>query len=406
MSEKSLLNGFDVLNFHVEAPYFKALYNAPVPVIIAREDGQLLLINRIFKRATGLSSDEIPKIDDWVKHLRSDPDFCREVPFTGIFEPEKTLKPISLSMKTKNEGTLMWDLFFAPLGRLPNGQRMIIGIASDVTEKLNYQRYLEGAKNGLEKEVSKRTEALNTTIEALESEISERKRMGEALTQSQERLRTMSRRTLTVLEADRRTVSKELHDSIGASLAAIKFSLEEKEMKRSQNGGHLDDSLEQEIAYLLSTIKETKQISANLRPTTLDDLGLMATIKWYLRQFKRMYGTIHVDYTTDIEETDVPESMKIIIYRIIQEGLSNAEKHSEANSIRLQIKFINEKKAIALFIEDDGQGFDVEEVLSQKDPLGGYGLIAMRERCEIFGGSFIISSQVGKGTKIKAILPT
>ena len=405
MPRNDLIDGDDVLNFHIESPYFQALYNAPVPVLIAREDGQILLINRVFQSVTGLSPDEISTLDDWAKHLRNAPAPIHEEHFTEMFEPEKTLKPLSISLKTKSGKVRVWDLFNAPLGRMSDGQRMIISIASDVTEKVHHQRYLEVAKSRLEQEVSNRTKDLNQTIDALEREIAERERIAEALTRSQERLRHMSRRTLTVLEADRRTVSKELHDSIGASLAAIKFSLEEKEMKRSRQKGRLNDSLDQEVAYLLSTIKETKRISANLRPTTLDDLGLMATIKWYLRQFQRMYGKIHIDYTTEIEETDVPDAMKIIIYRIIQEGLSNAEKHSEADSIRLQIKFINDRKDVALLIKDDGRGFNVKEVMSQKDPLSGYGLIAMRERCEIFGGSFTITSQFGKGTKIRAVLP-
>ena len=152
---------------------------------------------------------------------------------------------------------------------------------SDVTGAVQHERHLKSAMNQLEEEISKRTKDLKATIKALENEIEERRRsMSNALILSRERLKRVSRRALDVLEADRRTISKELHDSIGASLAAIKFSLEEKEMQREQNSGRLDDSLEQEIAYLLATIKETKRISANLRPTTLDDLGLIATIQW------------------------------------------------------------------------------------------------------------------------------
>lgn len=274
-----------------------------------------------------------------------------------------------------------------------------------VTEKVDHERDLEAVMSRLEQEVSKRTRDLNTTIIALEHEVAERKRMSEALTRSRERLKRMSRHTLSLLEADRQTVSKELHDSIGASLAAIKFSLEDKEMKRTKNHGRLEASLEQEIAYLLATIKETKRISANLRPTTLDDLGLMATIQWYLRQFTRLYRNIHVDYTADITEEDVPEAMKIIIYRIVQEGLSNAEKHSEASSVRLHLGFCDGRRSISLFIKDAGRGFDVKAMLSGKDPLIGYGLTAMRERCEIFGGTFHIDSRIGRGTKINAILP-
>ena len=97
--------------------------------------------------------------------------------------------------------------------------------------------------------------------------------------------------------------------------------------------------------------------------------------------------------------------MKIIIYRIVQEGLSNAQKHSEAELVRLQMGFSDGNRSISLVIEDDGRGFDVEEILSEKDPLSGYGLTAMRERCEIYGGSFHIHSRIGQGTRINAILP-
>jgi PAS domain S-box-containing protein len=405
MSEKTKPDDCDVLNFRIDAPYFQALYHAPIPVLIAREDGRLLMANQAFQATTGFSHDDFTTLYAWAEHLQNDAGNENEYSFNGLFEPGKVLTPLRISLKTKSGQSLVWELFNAPLGRTSDGQRMVIIVASDITRTIDYERYLETAMNRLEEEVSKRTKALNATIDKLESEIAERKRMGDALSISRERLKNMSRHTLDVLEADRRTISKELHDSIGASLAAIKFSLEEKEMQREQNHGRLDESLDQEITHLLATIKETKRISANLRPTTLDDLGLLATIQWYLRQFQRLYGNIRVEYRTDIAEQDVPESMKIIIYRIVQEGLSNAQKHSEASSVRLQMGFSDGNRSISLLIEDDGRGFDVEEILSEKDPLSGYGLTAMRERCEIFGGSFHIESHLGRGTRINAILP-
>ena len=405
MPEKTQPDDCDVLNFRIDAPYFQALYHAPIPILIACDDGRLLMTNHTFQATTGFSHDDFPTVHAWVEHFLTDADNGNKYDFNGLFEPGKVLTPLRISFRNKKGQSLIWELFNAPLGRTSDGQRMDIIVASDITRTIDYERYLESAMNRLEEEVSKRTKDLNATINTLENEIAERKRMGDALSISRERLKNMSRRILDVLEADRRTVSKELHDSIGASLAAIKFSLEEKEMQREQNHGRLDESLDQEIAYLLATIKETKRISANLRPTTLDDLGLMATIQWYLRQFQRLYGNIRVEYQTDIAEKDVPEAMKIIIYRIIQEGLSNAEKHSEGSSIRLQMGFSDGNRSISLLVEDDGRGFDVEDVLSEKDPLSGYGLTAMRERCEIFGGSFHIESHLEQGTRINAILP-
>lgn len=402
--ENSQIEDLEILDFSFEAPYFQALYNAPVPVTIASEDGRLLLVNRAFQEVTGYTPEMIPTLDDWAD-LQEGPSDEVKRRFSDYFLLEKTLTPVQVSVKAQNGNSLVWEIFNAPLGKTADGHRMIISIASDLTDKINYQRHLEGVANHLEDEVCKRTQALNRTIEALQGEIEERKRISEALSLSRERLKNLSLRTLTILEADRRSISKELHDSLGASLAAIKFSLEDKEIKRSQTGGRLDESLEQEISYLLATIKETKRISANLRPTTLDDLGLMATINWYLRQFKRVYQDFTIEYTADITENDVLDEMKIIIYRIIQEGLTNAQKHSEADVVRLHMAFTENKQSISLSIEDNGRGFNVEETFSSKDPLSGYGLTAMRERCEIFGGSFHIDSEIGKGTQIRATLP-
>jgi signal transduction histidine kinase len=132
----------------------------------------------------------------------------------------------------------------------------------------------------------------------------------------------------------------------------------------------------------------------------------MATIEWYIRQFKQLYGNIQIDYTADMSETHIPEFMKIIIYRIIQEGLSNAEKHSEASTIHLDLRYEDKDGGhISLTIEDNGRGFELDPVLSNKDPLSGYGLTAMMERCEIVGGVFNITSKQKHGTKITAVLP-
>ncbi len=404
MNDKIPSEDSDSLKFHLEAPYFQALYNAPVPVAIAREDGRLLLINRAFQETTGYTPEMIPTIDAWAR-LQGGTDNAVHERFARFFELEETLSPIEVPVRTRSGQSLIWELYNAPLGRTSQGLRLIISIASDVTRKVDHQRHLEHLTSHLEREVRKRTQALNATIQALEQEVEERQSMSDALTLSRERLKNLSMRTLSILEADRRSISKELHDSLGASLAAIKFSLEDKELKRTRGDGRLEASLDQEIAYLTATIKETKRISAHLRPTTMDDLGLMATINWYLRQFQRIYGDIAVDYTAEISETDVPEEMKIILYRLIQEGISNAEKHSDATAIHLKLAFTDGGQSISLVIEDDGRGFDVEETLSRKDPLSGYGLTAMRERCEIFGGSFHIESAPGKGTRINAILP-
>jgi len=365
----------------------------------------MVMVNHAFQAATGFAHEDIPTVDALTHHVLTDAANGKQVDSIFLLQSGTTSPPLRLTAETSGGQQLIWDLSISPLGRTADGRRLFIMAAVDVTRVRQLQRHLDATTHRFKQEVLDKTTNLNIAINRLEEEIAHRKRTADALHRSRKRLKSTSKWTLNLLEADRRTVSKALHDDIGASLAAIKFSLEEKEMIRERNQGCLEQSLNQEIAHLLATIKEAKRISANLRPTTLDDLGLMATIECYLRQFHRLYGNIRVDYHTEITEEDVPEVMKIIIYRIIQECLTNTQKHSEAKSVRLQMGFSDGKRFISTLIEDDGRGFNVNEVFTDKDPLSGHGLIAMRERCEIFDGSFHITSHPGQGTRINAILP-
>jgi signal transduction histidine kinase len=216
-------------------------------------------------------------------------------------------------------------------------------------------------------------------------------------------LQEVSRRAVMAIEADRQTVSKEIHDSIGASLAAIKITLEELLYVKDHSADYHQHQLEKAAAYLVDTIKEAKRISANLRPTTLDDLGLLATIKWYLREFGRVHQQVRIETELGIAEADIPEALKINIYRVIQEAFNNIGKHS--GSTRASLKLTKSSNPILLIISDNGKGFDINEALSDKDPLSGYGLTAMKERCEIYGGHFQIETTIGNGTRLTASFP-
>ena len=198
-------------------------------------------------------------------------------------------------------------------------------------------------------------------------------------------------------------MAKELHDGIGANLSAIKFIVEEKQAQLEKSGLNLPISLKPIIAHLTDTIKETKSISARLRPSTLDDLGLNATISWYCREFSSYQDGIKIEYRIDVDEEKIPEDYKIVIYRIVQEAMNNAAKHADPSLIRIDTDFHNEH--IRLVVEDNGTGFNIQKADSSDDPLSGYGLQSMRERTEIIGGTFEIDSQPGLGTRVEVLLP-
>jgi signal transduction histidine kinase len=138
----------------------------------------------------------------------------------------------------------------------------------------------------------------------------------------------------------------------------------------------------------------------DLRPSVLDDLGILATISWFCREFKTTYPGISIETQVGVREDEVPDSLKTVIYRIMQEALNNITKHSGADLVHLSLRGTDEK--MELTIRDNGVGFDIEKNLSADRPRRGLGLTSMRERAELSGGSFAIESIKGKGTTITA----
>jgi signal transduction histidine kinase len=135
----------------------------------------------------------------------------------------------------------------------------------------------------------------------------------------------------------------------------------------------------------------------------LDDLGILATIEWYCREFQHIYSTIRIEKEITIKEHEIPAALKTLIYRIMQEALNNAAKHSQADLVRLRLKMTDGK--IELAIEDNGQGFDFDESVYDKNSMRGFGLGSMRERAELSGGSFSIDSVKEAGTTARVMWP-
>jgi PAS domain S-box-containing protein len=240
-------------------------------------------------------------------------------------------------------------------------------------------------------------------VATITKDISILKNLELELRDSQRRLKEFSRKSIEALEADRKAVSRELHDSIGGNLAAIKFTLESIVKKIAEKPDAATTSLEKTILHLAETIKECKRISANLRPEIIDDRGLLPTIDWHIRQFSQHYSGIKIIQQIDVDEREVPEPLKIVIYRVIQEALNNAAMHSKADTIYIRLK--KSGNYFEAEVEDNGRGFDFKEVSNCGDHSSGFGLKSMRERVEIIGGSFSVRSLLGTGTRIGIALP-
>jgi signal transduction histidine kinase len=175
----------------------------------------------------------------------------------------------------------------------------------------------------------------------------------------------------------------------------------ERKLDGIRKGNALSDNatLEEILDLIKKCMSDNKRIQHNLRPSVLDLLGLAPALRALCREFEAAYS-IKTNCILEIDGMEVSEALKIIIYRISQEALTNAAKHSGAEKVCLSLT--QEDRNIRLMIEDDGCGFDTKKALGPKQIREGIGLASMKERCELSGGTFSIHSRKGEGTTVHA----
>lgn len=217
-------------------------------------------------------------------------------------------------------------------------------------------------------------------------------------------LRRLSAQLISIQETERKTISRELHDSIGQSLVAIKFGLENT-LDKMRHGMDREsiELLEALIPLVQRSGEEVRRIHTELRPSLLDDLGIVVTISWFCRQFEKVYSEIRVEKQIQIEENHVPESLKIVIFRILQEALNNVAKYSKAHLVRVSLSRTEDSLDFA--VQDHGQGFDLQSIYSLKSGDRGFGIANMKERAELSGGAFAIETSRGSGTTVTVSWP-
>ena len=163
---------------------------------------------------------------------------------------------------------------------------------------------------------------------------------------------------------------------------------------RKQKSDHVFNDVLDNIKVALSDLR---RISVDLRPSVLEDLGLLMTLRWFTGEYNKVYSNLNVDLKIDASESEIKEEHKVVIYRIAQEAMNNIAKHSKAENILLSLT--KSKKGLLLRISDDGSGFDLKEVKEDKDR--GLGLDSMEERALKSDASFKMSSSALSGTVVQ-----
>lgn len=231
-------------------------------------------------------------------------------------------------------------------------------------------------------------------------DITERKAAEAALRDYADRLQTLSRRLIEIQETERRAIARELHDEIGQVLTAVKINLQSAG-RRQHRGGTAPDLMDS-VEMVEDAIQRVRNCSLDLRPTLLDDLGLVPTIRWYLERHTGQAG-----FTAQIVAEPLvprpPPEVETSCFRVVQEAVTNAMRHARAKNLR--IKLAQRDGRLEFSVRDDGVGFDVKAARRRALEGGSIGLLGMEERVELLGGEFAIDSAPGRGTLIQVTLP-
>jgi PAS domain S-box-containing protein len=334
-----------------EERFSKAFHSSPAALSISLlEDGRLLEVNAAFLRMTGLDREEVighssVELGLWAKEFRQ-----------GMVETLRERGAVAnLEIKfQKKSGEIREGLLSAELIQLGAGPSVLV-IGQDVTERNRAEKALQG----------------------------------------------FPRQLIEAQEAERQSIARELHDQIGQVLTAIHLNLEA--VRKSCGNSEARVLIDEGVGIVDELLEQVRDLSFELRPSLLDDLGLVAALRWYTDRFARRTG-IHAVITIKLPE-DPPRltrELETACFRIVQEALTNVVRHARAENVWIKLKSLNDE--VWLSIKDDGIGFDApsQDLLHFTTHVG---LRGMRERALAVGGGLEVRSSLSGGTQVRAHFP-
>ena len=284
--------------------------------------------------------------------------------------------------------------------RVPIGDRagktdtLAVFIANDVTALNKAQSALEQLNVTLEGRVRSRTQALDQLNLDLRNEISRREQAEQRLRRSGDELAALSAQLIRAQEDERKRISQELHDSVGQSLSAAKYTVERGlELLRLPDHDGSIAALALAIGRIQEAAESIRTISMDLRPTILDDLGVVSALQWFCRSFAEIYPSLEVAEDFQVKNHEVPDRLATVVYRCAQEMMHNVAKHAKATRVEVRLTMV--ERTLDFQVRDNGKG------IVPADPeslLRGSGLRNLRERAKITGGKFHVGRAEAGGT--------
>jgi len=202
-------------------------------------------------------------------------------------------------------------------------------------------------------------------------------------------------------ETERSEIARELHDEIGQLLTGLKLMIASSAKRDGRENGpsspHAADHDEM-AAIVNELIGRLRDLSMNLRPPMLDEIGLVSTLQWHFERYTSR-TKVHVSFVESIHASRFPEEVEIAAFRIVQEALTNAARHADVETVHVEVE--DDGENLKLLIEDKGKGFDPRTAISHRSA----GIIGMQERAHLVGGHLTLESAIGVGTQLAVVLP-
>ena len=231
-------------------------------------------------------------------------------------------------------------------------------------------------------------------------DITDRKRAEEVLRESNEKLQQLSRRLVESQETERRHIARELHDEVGQTLTVAEMNLQAA--MQSSRAASLSGRLNQSLQAVGRVLEQVRDLSLNLRPSMLDDLGLESALKWYTKRQATLSG-LQAEFQTDVLEDRLDPIIETACFRVAQEALTNVVRHARARAVTLALR--KQNGHLHLFVRDDGVGFDVAALRQHALEGASLGLLSMEERATLVAGGLELKSAPGQGTEVHAWFP-
>jgi len=276
---------------------------------------------------------------------------------------------------------------------------------SDVTASRHAEAELKALNQALEQRVEARTGELTAANRTLREEVTRRGEIERDLLASQRELEALSGRLIRAQEDERQRIAQDLHDSIGQSLSAVKYTLERAQVLiRRQEGADATSAIAATVTRIQRIIGEVRGISMNLRPAVLDDLGAASAVRFLCREWRDVYQDVALETDIAVDDEEIPPLLGTNVFRAVQESLNNIARHANARRVEVSIRVTD--GTLAVIVRDDGTGFalngDVRRLIDRPEMRGLRGL---RERASQSGGRCDVSSSPGQGTTVRLEWP-